>query len=91
MEKAAKIFIIMVSLLFVLSGCAGTGGIELQQMGIVVGIGVDIKEDNEEEVLCVTLEIANYSKSGNDKNPQLEDKILSGEGENITDAIYNVN
>ena len=91
MEKVAKIFIIMVSLLFVLSGCAGTGGIELQQMGIVVGIGVDIKEDNEEEVLCVTLEIANYSKSGNDKNPQLEDKILSGEGENITDAIYNVN
>ncbi|MBQ9992430.1 MAG: Ger(x)C family spore germination protein [Firmicutes bacterium] len=81
-----RLLILCVALLLALSGCSGA--IELQETGIVMGIGIDASEDGES--VEITVEIANYTEDSSKSADSPQDNIFTSKGRTITDAINNL-
>ena len=78
-----KKIIILLSLIFLLTGCYDN--IELDDLAIITGVGIDYKEDN----FYLTYEILSDTKT--DENSTLESYTVSGSGKSISEAFINTN
>lgn len=78
-----KKIIILLSLIFLLTGCYDN--IELDDLAIVSGVGIDYKDDN----FYLTYEILSDTKT--DDNTALLSYTVSGSGKTISEAFINTN
>ncbi len=77
-----KMFILLISLLL-LSGCYDN--IELNNLAIISGVGIDYKDDN----YYLTYEILNDTKTEN--NTAMLSYTMTGSGKNLSEAFINTN
>ena len=77
-----KIIILLISILF-LTGCYDN--IELDDLAIITGVGIDYKDDN----FFLTYEILSDTKT--EANSTLESYTVSGSGKSISEAFINTN
>ncbi len=78
-----KKIITLILLCFLLTGCYDN--IELNNLAIITGIGIDYKDDN----FYLTYEILNDIKT--EENTAMKSYVLSGQGKSISEAFINTN
>lgn len=88
--KKIKLFTLLFCLSLLLYGCGN--GVELQDMCIVMGVGVDIDEENSDYPVKLTVEVANYDNgSGGSSESKPNDSIFSINGKSVSDATAKLN
>lgn len=78
-----KKLIILLSLIFLLTGCYDN--VELDDLAIITGVGIDYKDNN----FYLTYEILSDTKT--EGNTALESYTVSGKGKSISEAFINTN
>lgn len=78
-----KKFLILLSFIFLLTGCYDN--IELDDLAIITGVGIDYKDDN----FYLTYEILSDTKT--EQNTSLLSYTVSGSGKSISEAFINTN
>lgn len=92
MRRALAAFI-LVTCITLTNGCWGWGHTEISDLSIVVGIGVDLADDQSGEVEC-TLQVANsaalVSSQLGGRNEETPYYTISGHGRNVWEALYSI-
>lgn len=83
--KKALLFLLVISLSFTFTGCMGKG-VELKELTVIQGIGVDKKDDE----LGISMQVFDATKASGNANELSGNltKVLNSKGKSIYEAIY---